>query len=128
MTRATTRPVPLMISRLPRTRSGPFRLEQCVTLERLEIALADGSWPDALYAPDEALLDWRAAILGTESERRVLNGMPLRLAARIEGDGPAPDEPLRAYSAGGRFLGILRWERELAAWQPRKVLLVEPVE
>ncbi len=115
------------LAALVRTRSGPFRLDQCLTLEELEAALADGSWADALYAPDEALLDWRAAILGAESERRVLNGMPLRLTARLHNTAPAPDEPLRAYSTGGRFLGILRWDGGQDAWRPDKVLAVEPV-
>src|SRR5215469_16571353 len=38
---------------LVRTRSGPFSLAQCLTLEALEAALADGHWRDGLYAPDE---------------------------------------------------------------------------
>jgi tRNA pseudouridine55 synthase len=112
---------------LVRTRSGPFRLEQSISLERLAAALDDGTWRDHLYAPDEALLGWRAAILGAESETRLRNGLPLRLA---EG-APTPDSPtglLRAYSADGRFLGILRWDGQAASWHPHKVLLVEPVE
>jgi tRNA pseudouridine55 synthase len=118
------------LAALTRTRSGPFRLRQCITLERLEAALADGTWPDHLYAPDEALLDWRAAILAPENEARMRHGLALQLhrLAPAE-DAPArPEELLRAYSVDGRFLGIVRWDEERSAWQPSKVLLVEPVE
>lgn len=145
---------------LVRTRSGPFTLETSATLEELEQAFAEGRWVDYLYAPDEALLDRQAAILGAESEARVRHGQPLRFApspsppagetsspvplpvgeggersgsaapdsAKTSGEPSEPERLLRAYSVDGRFLGILRWERELAAWQPHKVLLVEPVE
>ena len=127
---------------LVRTRSGPFRLEDTITLERLGEALADGTWPDYLYAPDEAVLGWRAAILGTESEARVRHGLGLRFAAapphaplpaRVEGsDGVTGDDEqpglMRAYSADGRFLGVLRWDGQSETWHPHKVLLVEPVD
>jgi tRNA pseudouridine55 synthase len=115
---------------LVRTRSGPFALDQSISLERLADAIEDGTWPDHLYAPDEALLGWRAAILGAESETRLRHGLPLRFTA----DG-APsaasllsDGLLRAYSTDGRFLGVLRWDAPGETWQPHKVLLVEPVE
>jgi tRNA pseudouridine55 synthase len=136
---------------LIRTRSGPFTLETSATLAELEQAFAEGRWADYLYAPDEALLDRQAAILGAASEARVRNGQPLRfepppaptpeispptplpagegsMSAEASGEPPEPERLLRAYSVDGRFLGILRWERDLAAWHPHKVLLVEPVE
>ena len=149
------------LAALVRTRSGPFALTDSVTLEALEQALADGTWSDYLYAPDEALLNHHVAILGSPGEARVRNGQLLRFAApdpgqsptavREEGSqtsSPAPSlngegsvaPPslqgkgagglglLRAYSADGRFLGILRWAPEADAWQPHKVFALEPVE
>jgi tRNA pseudouridine55 synthase len=138
---------------LVRTRSGPFTLETSVPLAALEQAFAEARWADYLYAPDEALLDRQAAILGAESETRVRTGQPLRFAlplpippaslpagetgesggqetagAPTAGEALEPERLLRAYTVDGRFLGILRWERELATWQPHKVLLSEPVE
>ncbi|HEY7985118.1 MAG TPA: tRNA pseudouridine(55) synthase TruB [Ktedonobacterales bacterium] len=129
---------------LIRTRSGPFTLDGSLTLEHLEAALADGTWRDHLFAADEALLDRRAAILGAESEARLRAGQPLRFAPTAPDVVAAPDaaptaldaaptvlgdQPLlRAYAVDGRFLGILRWEPELAAWHPHKVLAVAPVE
>jgi tRNA pseudouridine55 synthase len=140
------------LAALERTRSGPFTLAESVTLEALGRALDDGSWPEHLHAPDVALLDRRAAILGAASEARLRTGQPLRFAPaappsppaslpegegnesrREEGaaagdDAPVAERLLRAYSTDGRFLGVLRWEPALAAWQPHKVLAVAPVE
>ncbi len=122
------------LAALTRTRSGPFTLDHCLTLEALETALADGGWRERLYAPDEALLERRAAILGEHDEARLRNGQPLRFAPRDPGDAsdgwqpPVDGELLRAYSVDGRFLGILRWNAAGAAWQPHKVLQVAPVE
>lgn len=112
---------------LIRTRSGPFALGQCVSLEALAEAKDRGTLGDSLLAADEALLSWRAAVLGEANEARLRQGQLLRFsspasqsqAAAVEG------ELIRAYSADGRFLGILRRE-DVGAWQPHKVLAVEP--
>ena len=133
------------LAALIRTRSGPFTLKQALTLEALEEALAGDGWSDHLYAPDEALLDHRAAILADKHEASMRNGQPLRFesppiastpavasgeAAASTGDSAptAEGELLRAYSTDGRFLGIARWNATGAAWQPHKVLQVTPVD
>ncbi len=119
---------------LVRLRSGPFTLDDSLTLEELAQALEDGSWPDYLYAPDEALLDRLAVILGPDSEQRLLQGQSLPVPAptglRLSGeDASARDDLLlRAYSTDGRFLGILTWQPAINAWHPQKVLNCAPVE
>ncbi|MGH2501458.1 MAG: tRNA pseudouridine synthase B, partial [Ktedonobacterales bacterium] len=117
------------LAALRRARSGPFTLDQAITLEQLEQALATEAWRDLLFAADEALLDWRVIILSAASEARLRNGQPLRFAARpalvspsgrgVGGEGALP---ARAYSADGRFLGIVLWSADQLAWQPHKVL------
>lgn len=119
------------LEHLVRTRSGPFTLKQSITLEQLEQALEDGTWRDHFYAPDEAVLDRRAVILAGESEARVRNGQLMRFLplARPLDLPPAHDgELLRAYTTDGRFVGLLRWSTNHAAWRPEKVLNVTPVE
>src|SRR5579883_147112 len=112
---------------LVRLRSGPFTLDESLTLEELAQALEDGSWVHYLYAPDEALLDWLAVIVGPVTEKRLLLGQTLQLAPPA--DWPVSSEPLlRAYSADGRFLAILRWHATANAWHPDKVLNLAPVE
>jgi tRNA pseudouridine55 synthase len=135
------------LAALRRTRSGPFTLKQALTLEALEAALAGEGWRDHLYAPDEALLDHRAAILADKHEASMRNGQPLHFAsaqpptpaavaeaqreaadATLGAIPPEEGELLRAYSTDGRFLGIARWNAADSAWQPHKVLQVTPVD
>ena len=115
------------LAALVRTRSGPFTLDESLTVEELEQAFGDGTWGNHFFAPDEALLAWQAAILGSHGEGAVRNGQPLHFAAANSGQR-APDDLMRAYSADGRFLGVLRWNGAGAVWQPHKVLLVTPLE
>lgn len=117
------------LAALIRTRSGPFTLATSVTLDALAQAFADGTWRDYCYAPDEALLDWQAAIVDEANELRIQYGQTLRAppqAATPAGIPMASHPLLRAYSADGRFLGILR--QDDAGWHPYKVLLSDPEE
>ncbi len=140
---------------LIRLRSGPFTLEESLTLEELAQALADGSWVDSVFAPDEALLQCGAVIVGPGNEQRILQGSALRLVPGPEmpvslGAGPVEAVPvgvsggdeeaegradeqvreplLRAYTVDGRFLALLRWQADAGAWHPQKVFPVMPVE
>jgi tRNA pseudouridine55 synthase len=112
---------------LVRLRSGPFTLDESLTLEELAQALEDGSWINYLYAPDEALLDRLAVILGPVTEQRLLLGQNLRFPQPAHLRAPV-DALLRAYSTDGRFLGILCWQPSTNTWHPQKVLNSTPVE
>jgi tRNA pseudouridine55 synthase len=113
---------------LVRTRSGPFTLDQTVTLEELEAALAGDGWRALLHSADEALSDWGKVILDEEGERRLRNGQALSLPLESITAGTAETELLRAYASDGRFLGILRWDAEAETWRPHKVFVAAPAE
>jgi tRNA pseudouridine55 synthase len=106
---------------LIRTRSGPFTLDQSVTLGDLEAALAGDGWRALLHPADEALADWGAVTLDEEGERRLRNGQPLSLHSESITGGSEAHELLGAYAPDGRFLGILRWDAEAETWRPHKV-------
>ena len=113
------------LAALIRTRSGPFTLATSISLDTLAEAFADGSWRDYCYAADEAFLNWQAAILDEANEARVRYGQTLQVPAHGPDEmAPGDRTLLRAYSADGRFLGILR--REATGWQPHKVVLITP--
>ena len=108
---------------LQRTGIGPFRLEEAVDPDALRQAFRDGRWTELLYAPDAALLQWPAAIIGERNERWSRMGrsldLPLTPVARrrhlTQGMG------CRAYSLDGYFVAILRYESHDSLWRPDKV-------
>jgi tRNA pseudouridine55 synthase len=114
------------LARLIRTRSGPFILDQSVTLEELEAALAGDGWRAQLHPADKALADWGAVTLDEEGERRLRNGQPFTLPPESIIAGTAESEMLRAYAPDGRFLGILRWDGAAFVWRPHKVFASAP--
>ncbi|HEX9035548.1 MAG TPA: tRNA pseudouridine(55) synthase TruB [Ktedonobacterales bacterium] len=109
------------LASLVRTRSGPFTLAQAISLEQFADSLSTGAWRDMLFAADEALLDWRAAILGAETARMFRDGRELRFG-KAYGVPVEADELARVYSTSGAFLGIMRWSDTGQCWLPSKSL------
>ena len=108
---------------LVRTRSGPFRLEEAVTLEGLEKAKEEGTLESLFLSMDKALVHMPAFHVDPLEEKRLSNGMVIITES--------PDNPtetgelglVRLYSHEGRFLGIgKKWikERERAAVKAAK--------
>jgi tRNA pseudouridine55 synthase len=108
------------LAALQRTRVGSFRIEDAVDIETLRSEFDSGTWQDRLYAPDEVLLGWRAAIIGPDNEAHLRNGR--RLTFEGISEGSAQLDRCRAYNAAGDFLAILR-SIAPAQWQPEKVFL-----
>jgi tRNA pseudouridine55 synthase len=92
---------------LRRSRAGSFRVEDAVSLDDLRAAFEGGDWERYLYAPDEVLLGWRAAILRAESATRLRNGQPVRLDVAPEAERAGL---CRAYTDEGDFVGVARFE------------------
>lgn len=91
---------------LVRTASGPFRLEDAVSLETLRTAASEG--PDAVRAlllPADAGLDWMPAIRLTPGEiADAAMGRYVRPAAGVAGL-PA-EQPIRLLDEAGRIVGV----------------------
>jgi tRNA pseudouridine55 synthase len=105
-----------MLSGLVRTRVGSFRIADAVDIETLRAELEDGSWTERLFAADEVILDWQAAIMGASNEKRLRNGQQ----AQFEALANARSDRCRAYTLGGDFLAVLHRDGE-GAWRPEKV-------
>ena len=108
---------------LLRTRIGPFRLEETVDPDALRRAFGDGHWADLLHAPDAALLQWPAAIIGEPNEQRSRSGRPLELplTPAAQRRRLTPGMGCRAYSLSGYFVAVLRYEGSSTLWRPDKV-------
>lgn len=112
---------------LLRTRIGPFPLEEAVDPDTLRRAFRDGHWADLLHAPDAALLQWPAAIIGERNEQRSRVGRPLELppTPAAQRRRLTPGMGCRAYSLDGCFVAILRYEGRGSLWRPDKVFAAE---
>jgi tRNA pseudouridine55 synthase len=112
------------LSRLMRRASGRFTLGEAVDLTTLQDSLAQGYWPALLYAPDEALLDYPATILGQASVTRIRQGKALPDLSPHPSPmrGGEEGKICRAYGFDGELIAILRREPEAIAWRPEKVL------
>ncbi len=100
------------LSILARLRCGRFTLEEAVTLQEVEEAFHGGFWGLVTHPIDEAFLQFEAAVLDREEEKKVRHGQS------IPGE-PAKTPFLRAYSISGEFVALLAFEEGL--WRPKKV-------
>jgi tRNA pseudouridine55 synthase len=107
---------PAHLKSLTRLRSGPFTIDQALTLSQVENAFREGYWPELFYPLDEVLLHLSAIIVGPEREQAITNGRPLLLAKTTNAN-----ERCRAYSLDGHIIALLRFHQ--GRWQPEKVFI-----
>lgn len=107
------------LAQLRRLRTGPFRVDEAVSMDRLKEAFQDGSWASLVYPPDHAVLHLEAVVLRVAEERQARNGQGVPLSPRTH--YAEHMEARRAYSADGRFVALMRFDRTLRLWQPFKV-------
>ncbi|MFN8517336.1 MAG: tRNA pseudouridine(55) synthase TruB [Thermomicrobiales bacterium] len=104
------------LQRLVRLRTGPFFLDQALTLEELATEFAETPWPELALHPDVALLDWPVIVLDEAGT------LAWRQGKDIHAGQGAADEHCRAYSTEGDWLGLGRFDAERGAWRPEKVI------
>jgi tRNA pseudouridine55 synthase len=105
------------LSNLVRLRSGPFHLCQALTLDELATSELPWSWPRIAVHPDAPVLGWPALLLEESAARRWQQG------SAITSEGGVATEFVRAYDAGGEWLGTGHAEPGTAAWRPHKVVV-----
>jgi tRNA pseudouridine55 synthase len=104
---------------LVRSRVGSFHIDDAVDIETLRSEFEVGSWRERIVAPDEVLLDWRAAILGEVGTQDLLHGRDAAIQPTT-GVRVTPGDLCRAYSDTGDFLAVLRCQ-QANLWRPEKV-------
>ena len=104
------------LHRLVRLRTGPFFLDQALTLGELAEEFGETPWPELALHPDAALPDWPVIVLDEAWTQAWRQGKDIRV-----GRGAA-DEHCRAYSTEGDWLGLGRFDAERGAWRPEKVV------
>lgn len=98
--------VPAHMSHLVRTRSGPFTLDQALTLEQIEAAMAKGTMESRLLPLQSALPHMPAHTLPEVLERRVENGRELTIKRLIPGTDVG--SLIRIENRTGQLLALYR--------------------
>jgi tRNA pseudouridine55 synthase len=104
---------------LVRLRSGPFGLEDSVSMESVEAAFRSGEWGDLLHPLDMAVQHLERVTLDAATEAAIVHG---RAVDWLWGERPARDM-CRAYGTDGQLVAILAYDENGARWRPRKVLV-----
>lgn len=109
------------LSALLRARSGPFRIEQSLTLEQLAEVIEQGQIANYLFPADYALQNYPALHLDEETAQRVLHGNAFHYQLDMTISQTQHSALIRVYGASGHFLAIATWDAENGLWQPKKV-------
>jgi len=105
-----------ILKSLVRRRYGPFDIREAVSIPSLEAASRSGCWEHFLHPMDSVLSAWPAAAVDEATEQVIRNGLPVALPLE-----PPDHRRCRTYTADGRFLGVLRFDKETGKWHPQKV-------
>ena len=101
---------------LRRVQSGPFSLQNAVTLDSLQQSGA--GWDKYLLPMDRAVDHMPACWLDDVASQRFLMGQSVKLDAPVARVGR---ELQRVYDAGGQFVAIGEWDSASAVLKPLKV-------
>ncbi len=108
------------LARLVRTRSGPFGLDDAMTLDTLERELDGASWEQIAYHPDWPLRSLTALVLGSGESIDWGHGKPIPISVAGE-----VTQAIRAYDAHGIWLGMGKWDPASSTVKPVKVIHME---
>ena len=104
---------------LVRRRTGPFHLDDAVSLEGAVGRIESGCADELLHSPDSVLESMPAMIVGQQHLKMIRNGRALPSGVGPEIDAPAGRA--RAYGKDGAFVAIMRFDDALRQWRPDKV-------
>ena len=108
------------IKSLTRLASGPFRLQDAITLREATEAVEADRLAELLYPVDQALAARFPALhLEEEEARRICSGQALKDSERPPGGA----EMARIYGPRGNFLALAALDRGSNVWRPRKVFV-----
>jgi tRNA pseudouridine55 synthase len=103
------------LAALVRLASGPFRLEDSVSLDGLAEAFSNNRVGELFFPLERALPDMTVLTLDAEQQGRVHYGQP------VEGLAQSGRSMALAVSSAGEPLAILSYQADRANWQPTKV-------
>lgn len=95
---------PAHMTSLVRTKSGPFALEDCATLEEIEQVVESKDWDSLMISIGDALPQLSSVIVPDHQKEMIYNGISIQLDQPVV----CKEKLVKIYSEQGRFLGIYR--------------------
>jgi tRNA pseudouridine55 synthase len=102
---------------LVRTVYGPYRIEEALSPDDINKAVASGDISSMLYPVDHPIKSWQKQVLDDEKSAAALSGTALAL----EDAGLDIGQLLACYDRNGRFLAIFKFDQASGLWRPEKV-------
>ena len=109
---------------LVRLRAGPFKVEDAVSMARLQEAESVELWKENLLPVDFVLLHMKSVAVSKAAERYIRSGQPVSLPPHLAVSAGYL-ERYRAYTQDGRFLAVVGFDKPRNRWQPYKVFDVD---
>ena len=107
------------LSSLKRVASGPFKIEDAMTLDQTISMISDGNLQELILDPGSCINGAQRIQLNEETETMVKHG---RAIGYINESSPITDSSLAvAYDNQSRFVAVLRFNEKLQEWHPEKV-------
>ncbi len=107
------------LSSLKRVSSGPFKIEDAMTLDQTISMISDGNLQEVILDPGSCINGAQRIQLNEETETMVKHG---RAIGSINESFPITDSSLAvAYDNQSRFVAVLRFNEKLQEWHPEKV-------
>ena len=115
------------VTDLERQYSAGFRAQDGITPEALELAVNEAGnkeeWLRYIHPLDQVLRRYRAIAVSGSAEKQLRNGQDI--ATGRLGFQPSYLEQFRAYGSDGRFVALIRHNRQNNTWQPERVFNLE---
>ena len=107
------------LSSLKRVSSGPFKIEDAMTLDQTISMISDGNLQEVILDPGSCINGAQRIQLNEETETMGKHG---RAIGSINESFPITDSSLAvAYDNQSRFVAVLRFNEKLQEWHPEKV-------
>ena len=109
------------VTKLIRHYCGGFDAADSVGFEELEASVANDltGWQQYLHPLDHILKGLKSLTIGPDAQRQLQHGQHFSVGSQVPDAGYL--EQYRAYSADGKFLALVAFDRPTISWHPVKV-------
>ena len=110
------------VAELRRTRAGQFRIENAITLERLNELAQSESLEQTLISPDATLSFLPALQLGVDAARRICHGIDLQLE-EANGSSWTNGQTVRLGNENGHLIAVGIYDSQRGTVHPQVVIV-----